>query len=73
MVIFSDHGQESVESYSERYGKPVKEAIRSMFHKETPRRHPIPSSRDTNLEKLYQRAGNQLFGKALPADRTSAK
>jgi len=70
VVIFSDHGQESVESYSERYGKSVKEAIRSMFQQGNTEASSNTDSRDISLEKRYQRAGSQLFGKAVPADKT---
>lgn len=71
MVIFSDHGQESVESYSKRFGKPVKQAIRDMFHQENGEDSSKTASRDMGLEKRYQRAGNLFFGKAFPADKTA--
>jgi endonuclease/exonuclease/phosphatase family metal-dependent hydrolase len=31
LVVFSDHGQESVDSYADRFGKPLKQAVREVL------------------------------------------
>lgn len=71
MVIFSDHGQESVESYSECVGKPVKQAIREIFYQNKNKGFSHSTRNDIGLESLYQRAGNLFLGKAFSADKAS--
>jgi hypothetical protein len=63
VVIYADHGQESVHSYHRHAGKPLKQAIREVIaEKQGPENSQDEEDADDNLANLYRRAGNVLFG-----------
>lgn len=64
LIVYSDHGQESVQDYANRYGKPVKQAIREWVDRIYPGRT-LSSGQgtDNTLDHRYRRAANLLFGK----------
>jgi hypothetical protein len=63
VVVYADHGQESVHSYHRHAGKPLKQAIREVIiEKQNPENSQNEEDADDNLANLYRLAGNVLFG-----------
>ncbi|MBR9986794.1 MAG: alkaline phosphatase family protein [Desulfosarcina sp.] len=63
VVVYADHGQESVHSYHRHTGKPLKQAIREVIiEKIGPENSQNEEDADDNLANLYRLAGNVLFG-----------
>lgn len=61
VVIFSDHGQESVETYESHMGRPVKQVIRNLFNEKWYRS--TDARRDNVLAYLYRQTANLFLGK----------
>jgi hypothetical protein len=60
VVIFADHGQESVETYRRHARKPLKKTIREVLDNNSGTGHRRDA--DDRLATLYRRAGNYLLG-----------
>lgn len=67
VVIFSDHGQESVETYDAHMGKPVKQVIRELFDQN--RHRSINANRDNGLAYFHRRTANLFLGKGRMSRR----
>ena len=67
VVVYADHGQESVRSYHRHAGKPLKQAIREVIaENQGSENSQDEQDADDNLANLYRWAGNVFFGKHGP-------
>jgi hypothetical protein len=63
VVIYADHGQESVHSYHRHAGIPLKQAIREVFsEKQRSEDSQRKENMDEEMADLYRRTGNIHFG-----------
>jgi hypothetical protein len=73
VVIFADHGQESVDSYRRHARKPLKKTIREVLDSNSGTGHGRDAQgrrdADDRLATLYRRAGNYLLGQPWPTHR----
>ncbi|MEE4359724.1 MAG: endonuclease/exonuclease/phosphatase family protein [Desulfococcaceae bacterium] len=64
LLIYSDHGQEPVKSYSKFFDRSVRQTVRELYDKYNHSHHrKNRENNDHSPEDIYRRAANLLFGK----------